>query len=98
MRSRELPSASAAVKPNSRSAAGFQSTIRPSTSATMIASPAAWTRVCKSTWVSMLDALLRGLAFLCYRLPLRQRDRAAPELHDLPGIDVVLAHKVEPAV
>src|SRR5512145_912797 len=32
------------------------------------------------------------------RLLLRQRDHTAPELHELPCLDIVLAHKVELAV
>ena len=34
----------------------------------------------------------------CRRLPLDQRDHAAAELHEFPGVDVVCAHRAEPAV
>src|SRR5262245_17505973 len=46
----------------------------------------------------MLGALVLLLASPCYYLPLRQCHHAAPELRELPSVDVVLAHKGERAV
>src|SRR5262245_25281825 len=58
MRSSERPSASLSVKPNTRSAAGFHSTIDPSAPAAMIASPAACTN-CSGSKCRL--AMRRGL-------------------------------------
>src|SRR5437870_3596863 len=100
MRSRELPIASAAVKPKSRSAAGFQSIMRPSLSATIMASPAASTRACRSTWLSMLGSLLMGT----WRVPCCPRMTgldghpqpiAGAERHGQFGHDRVLRHHLE---
>src|SRR5215203_4801604 len=55
IRSSAWPSASSAVNPNIRSAAGFHSRIFPSVSAAMIASPAACTRDYKSSVECMED-------------------------------------------
>ena len=49
-------------------------------------------------WSRLPAAIARQLLTSNCRLPLHQRDHATPELHELPGIDVILAHKVERAV
>src|SRR5262249_10512198 len=100
MRSRELPSASAAVKPKIRSAAGFQSTMRPVLSATMIASPAAWTRACRSTWLSILGSLRIGTWRVSCGLRTTGMDGhpqsiAGAERHGQFGHDGVLRHHFE---